>query len=79
MYVGKNINVRCLDILKPLVGIDGNRLNEENVTIANCLIISYFKSLLEEVLALRKDNKEIDINELTSKFMNTLEFIIKMD
>ena len=79
MYVGKNINIRCHDILKPLVGIDGNRLNEENVTIANCLIISYFKSLLEEVLALRKDNKEIDINELTSKFMNTLEFIIKMD
>ena len=79
MYVGKNINVRCLDILQPLVGIEGNRLNEENVTIANCLIISYFKSLLEEVLALRKDKKEIDINELTSKFMNTLEFIIKKD
>lgn len=79
MYVGKNINIRCLDILKPLVGIEGNRLNEENITIANSLIIAYFKTLLEEVLALRKDNKEIDINELTSKFMNTLEFIIKMD
>ena len=77
MYVGKNINIRCLDILKPLIGLDGNRLNEENVTIANSLIIAYFKSLLEEVLACRKDNKEVDTDELTTQFMTTLEFIIK--
>lgn len=77
MYVGKNINVRCLDILKPLIGAKGNRLNEENVTIANSLIIAYFKSLLEQVLTCIKDNKEVDTDELTSRFMTTLEFIIK--
>ena len=79
MYVGKNINIRCLDILKPLIGANGNRLNEDNVTIANSLIISYFKSLLEEVLASRKDNKVVDIDGLTAQFMTTLEFIIKVD
>lgn len=79
MYVGKNINIRCLDILKPLVGIEGNRLNEENVTIANSLIIAYFKTLLEQVLVYRKDNKEVDTDELTTQFMTTLEFIIKTD
>ena len=79
MYVGKNINIRCLDILKPLIGIDGNRLSEENVTIANSLIIAYFKALLEQVLVYRKDNKEVDTDELTTQFMTTLEFIIKTD
>lgn len=79
MYVGKNINVRCLDILKPLIGLDGNRLSEENVTIANSLIIAYFKALLEQVLVYRKDNKEVDTDELTTQFMTTLEFIIKTD
>ena len=79
MYVGKNINIRCLDILKPLIGLDGNRLSEENVTIANSLIIAYFKTLLEQVLVYRKDNKEVDTDELTTQFMTTLEFIIKTD
>ncbi len=79
MYVGKNINIRCLDILKPLIGLDGNRLSEENVTIANSLIIAYFKALLEQVLVYRKDNKEVDTDDLTTQFMTTLEFIIKTD
>ena len=54
-------------------------MSEENVTIANSLIIAYFKALLEQVLVYRKDNKEVDTDELTTQFMTTLEFIIKTD
>ena len=77
MYVGKNLNMRCYDILEPLVGLTNIRLNKGNLTLANNLIIASFKSLLEEALTFKSSNTIEKVNELTSRFMATLCFIIE--
>ena len=77
MYVGKNLNLRCYDILEPLVGFPNIRLNKNNLILANNLIIASFKSLLEEALTFKSSNTIEKVNELTSRFMATLCFIIE--
>ena len=77
MYVGKNLNLRCYDILEPLVGLPNIRLNKNNLVLANNLIIASFKSLLEEALTFKSSNTIEKVNELTSRFMATLCFVIE--
>lgn len=77
MYIGKNLSIRCHDILIPLVSTGDNRLNSKNIDLANDLIISYFKSLLEQALLCKKNNRDVKADELTEQFMTALEFIIK--
>ena len=77
MYVGKNLNVRCYDILEPLSGLLGTRINKDNIALVNSLIIASFKNFLEEALTFKSSNSIQKVNELTSRFMATLSFIIE--
>ena len=77
MYVGKNLNIRCYDILEPLAGLDNTRVNSDNLIIINNLTISSFKGFLEQALAYKTAITDEKINELTEQFMATLRFIIE--
>ena len=77
MYVGKNLNIRCYEILKPLANLGNNRLSENNLTIANNLIIASFKGFLEQALVCKSADNPVMADELTSQFMDTLRFIIE--
>ena len=77
MYVGKSLNVRCYDILEPLIVLDNIRVNKDNIILVNSLIIASFKSFLDEALGFGKANTIEKVNELTSRFMATLTYIIE--
>lgn len=76
MFFGKNLNIRCLEILKLLCGLDNVTVNNNNLELVNNLIISSFKSFLEQAL----NNKALDEvsknDDLTKAFIETLHFII---
>lgn len=75
-YIGKNINTICMNTLKPLLKINSTRLTNDNIIIANNLIISYFKTLLEQALENKKHRLEVNITDLTEEFMTSLNFIV---
>ena len=77
MYVDKNLNVRCYDILEPLIVLDNIQVNKDNIILVNSLIIASFKSFLDEALGFGTSNTVEKVNELTNRFMATLNFIIE--
>ncbi len=77
MYFGKNLSVRCLEILKPLVNSENTRLTEDNLEIANKIIISVFKNLL--ATAIQKTGFELSEyspEALTEEFLTSLKFVV---
>lgn len=75
--IGKNLNAIFYKILEPLTELKNNRVNKNNLTLVNDLIISSFKSFLDRALTHKSTNKRENATELTEQFMETLKFIIE--
>lgn len=51
MYYGGNIYDRCLEILKPLTGVESTRVTEENLQLVNTITVACLKQLLDQACA----------------------------
>lgn len=71
MYYSNNIHDRCMRILLPLAKAK-SRIDESNLEIANDIIVSYLKYLLEQ----KCQNPSLDPDMLIEKLLNMLRFVI---
>lgn len=72
MFYGQNLKERCLSIMKPLLYIDGIKINRNNIELANDIIISVLKDLLEQ----KCKHPDLDTSDLNIKMLETLNFIV---
>lgn len=72
MFLAKNLEVRCLKLLKTIESLD-NRITPDNLNMINELILSYVKYTLSQ----KCQNPELDSDILTNEFMETLKFVIE--
>lgn len=72
MYYGKNIQERCLRILKSLINA-GTRVNEDNLAMVNEIIVSTLKYKLEQ----KCQNPDLDSDILTKELMNIIKYTIE--
>lgn len=72
MFLAKNLEVRCLKLLKTIESLD-NRITPDNLNMINELVISYLKYTLSQ----KCQNPDLDSDILTNEFMQMLHFIIE--
>lgn len=70
MYYGKNIYIRSMKILAPLLDCDGFTINKDNIDLVNELIISYSSKKIRQAMK-NNSNKE----NLKNEFMLMLKHI----
>lgn len=51
MYFGDNIFYRCLQALKPLIGVESTSVREDNVEMLNTIIVACLKQVLDQACA----------------------------
>lgn len=72
MYYGKNISERCMLLMKPLAGLPGVKITEENLSLINDVVDYSFRGFLYKA----KTNPQLSWEELTSDFIKILHFFV---
>ncbi|SHK36232.1 TetR/AcrR family transcriptional regulator [Hespellia stercorisuis] len=71
MYYGKDFKERCRIILMPLIDLPDSHIHEDNVELANTIVVSCFKELLTQ----KCQDPELSDYKLTEEFLSMLTYI----
>lgn len=72
MYYGNSLQERCLKILRPLSGLPTVRITDENIDLANEIIIS----CLKELMMSKRNDPSLDPQQLNQKLLQMIRYII---
>ncbi|WP_455055171.1 hypothetical protein [Merdimonas faecis] len=73
MYYGTNIRERCLYLLKPLARQTG-AIPEKSVELANDIIVSCLRTLLEE----KCQDPSLDPGDMTTRLLSMLHYVVNL-
>ena len=73
MYYGTNIRERCLYLLKPLARQTG-AIPEKSVELANDIIVSCLRTLLEE----KCQDPSLDPGDMTTRLLSMIRYVVRI-
>ena len=72
MFFGQRLEDRCLSLLKELIDVPDTRVNRDNVSIVNFIVLETFEGFLQNQL----HNQHPFGPDQTEEFLKVLHFLI---
>ena len=75
MYYGGNISDRCLQILKPLTGVEATHVTVDNLQLVNTIIVACLKQLLDQICG----DATLDPDDINDQMIQMICYIVGIE